>query len=226
MGNASSTPLCDGQKIKLLIAGFAHEMEVYYKLNIPSSIIKMIVSYYPVHTIANKFGYFDKGDLESSDEGKSIVSINTFPGGLMTSMCIESNVYPQYFAENGYNKGIHYFSIKLKQHRSCTHYVGITMEKDTASSHSSKWFHLDDDDGKNVKKQYLFPSYNWKGNDIVTTKLDCDNWNVTYFVDNVQAKQEKIRENQCYFLILRICVRDHSKFEIIPTNVNALKLSR
>eukprot|EP01084_Bolivina_argentea_P054829 100537_1 len=210
-------------QVELLVTGFIHAFENKHnnRIFITSLVTKLILSFYPV---LPKWEIYDSTNYKLSKNGKIITSINSFPGGLMTGSCFEYLIYPQCAAKNGYNKNIHYISIQNEHSCGCSHHFGITTKRDKNDLASvSHRFCMDDNDKdkKNGLYQYLCTKSPDKSV-IITIKLDCINWVVTWFINNIETDNNKIEPNQCYYFVLKSCARDHTPMKIVQTDIMCL----
>ena len=48
-------------------------------------------------------------------------------------------------------------------------------------------------------------SDDWEQDDIITIKLDCDLWNVTYYRNDKQVQKDSIESNKPYYFALMCC---------------------
>eukprot|EP01084_Bolivina_argentea_P146080 255880_1 len=107
--------------------------------------------------------------------------------------------------DSGYNKGIYFWSVKLNTIHSFRS-VGVTTEMSKEfveqfngylefwpiHKHGSCSFW----DGYNAQ---------WTYEEIITVKLNCDEWTVTYFRNNKKVKMDHIPPNKSYFFALYSC---------------------
>ena len=48
-------------------------------------------------------------------------------------------------------------------------------------------------------------NHHWDDQQMITMKLNCNEWNVTWFRDNKQVQKEEITPNQSYYFTLFFC---------------------
>ena len=137
---------------------------------------------------------------------------NTVIGPTSTHTCWGWFVYGK-FNKNGtgYNRGITYWSIRRnKGSNGCYRSIGVTsiMNKSWIENYTDQWRH-------EGYFSYLegYPRY-WKTGETATVKLDCNKWKVTYFIDNVQVKQDDIPSNRTYYFAVSICV-NKKEYQIV-----------
>ena len=205
-------------------------------INIEIGIYKLIDSFYPKY---RGFDLYSTTFYKVSLDGKII-------GGADTTSCEGYLVFADMFGnDNGYNKGIHYWSVKRNNCVSCYRYIGIISAKDT------KWIDLNHKGIVSVFNTdnifvYLYPKTSaiWKEDNIVTIELDCNNWTLSFWqhqprVDDKENNQDindkkdmvtyeayeqmnecfytKIEPNQNYFLVMRLCANRNNSYEAMET---------
>ena len=85
----------------------------------------------------------------------------------------------------GYSKGIHYWSVKgIKTNTGCYGSIGITSEKNKSwTEQCTQYWRKEGShsffDGSKQQR--------WSNGAIITAKLDCNTWTVTYFKNNQQC---------------------------------------
>eukprot|EP01084_Bolivina_argentea_P154850 269909_1 len=206
---------------ELLLHGYVHYIERKYKMDIPSNLIKIIVMFYPQRI--PKFELYSATNYALiTNDGHSIKSINSFPSGMCTSECFEYFIYPQCFNRNGYNQGTHYLSIKPSDNIKCNHSFGIISQREEEiTDKQCNWGDWWPIDLKN-NNVYMYQTRNLKKHDILTMQLDCDNKMMRYFVNDQLILQQIIILDKRYFFVLRSCARDHTTFQIVPSNIYEL----
>ena len=62
-------------------------------------------------------------------------------------------------------------------------------------------------------------SNKWNQNEVTTVKLDCNNWNVTYYQNNEVIKSDKIEPNKHYYFAIMCCGRhEMSELQVIDNH--------
>ena len=191
--------------LKLLVYGYVREVESVLNLfmNIPDGIIKLIYSLYPL--LLFKFGDFKAGLYDVNDD-KTILK------GTKQGSCNGHVIYADLsqYSDKGLNKGIHLWTIKfLANYPSCFASMGVTTQK--SDKLINNWCH----DGGNTRGHYLpddnqydvyYQGYSqWYKNEIVTMKLNCNDWTVTWFKDKKEIQKKQIEPHKFYYLALMCC---------------------
>ena len=201
----------DRNHLDLLIGGYIREKETEYELymNIPDGINKIMHDLYPI--LLFKFGEHNPKSLQVNND-RTILKGND----PKKKRCNGAFVFADLGQYNdiGLNKGIHLWSIKSlwnnkRQFAGCYASIGITTEKNHEMI--KEWTYSYD--GKmiywvNTEKGYHYHEqdcYTFKPDVIVTIKLNCDNWTVTYYKDTEEFKKEDIEPGQCYYLAMLCC---------------------
>ena len=118
----------------------------------------------------------------------------------------------------GLYKGVHFWSIKvLGKSWHCYASIGVTTakNKDILNRNGINYHWLCEG----------FYSYyrgygEWKKDEVVTIKLDCDNWSVTYWKQDEELKTRKIKPSN-YHMVLLCCNRSAiTHMEIVETPQN------
>ena len=220
--------------LELLMSGYIKEMEKELELYmiIPAGIARIMIIFYPA--LLYKFGDFNKGQFLLNDEKTILKGLQHWEG-----TCNGHLVYADLGQYNdiGLNKGVHLWSIECCAAvvSGCFLSIGVTTEKndklinewknpqnsfdlyadslalDTSIPGHLHWF----DQG--------FYSY-WKGyghwnqGEVMTIKLNCDDWNVTYYKDGTQVKYDEIEVNKFYYFALLCCDNDaYTHLKIVET---------
>ena len=207
----SKSTIKRGYDLKLLINGYIREKEKEYKLYmyIPSEIAQIMQDLYPV--LIFKFGDFNKDHFVVNDDRT-----------ILKGDCLNCNGYLVYadlghYNDIGFNKGVYFWSIEnLADGATCMLSIGVTTEK--SDKLVNEWKHnatalliwLDE---KACAQQWIkngFGSFfkgnlNWRKNKVITVKLDCDNWIVTYYRDGKKFKRDDIEPNKSYYFALLCC---------------------
>ena len=124
-------------------------------------------------------------------------------------------------------QGVHLWSIKLikKNQGVCFCSIGVTTEKNdeiinkfqhTGSSPSyTHWMK----EGTNEVHSYLQGCKQpWKKDEVITAKLDCDNWDVTYYRGTQEIKKDVIVKDRRYYFAFLCCnLSSWTHFQIVES---------
>ena len=59
----------------------------------------------------------------------------------------------------------------------------------------------------------------WRFEETVIMILNCDEWTVTYYLDNKQVQKDKIEPNKCYFFAILCCADiGNTHMQIVDTS--------
>ena len=203
-------------KFGLLVHGFIRNQEKVLSLSmsIPPEICNLIVQFYPKRM---KFKTFSCGHFNLLNDGYEIqgTGIN----------CYGYLIYPETLNPDGYQKGVHYWSVKLlgdpTVQRYCYHSIGVVSEQhfQLISSKQNEWptkwlgnkaistsFHRGDDH-----------TYYWNYQDTMTVKLDCDKATVEYFKNEESIKSEDIDGTKAHFFVMTSCALKDNWFQVVET---------
>ena len=207
---------CKPQWVELLTFGFIHECENSQQtsISIPNGIILYIINYFPV---LYKFGLFDKKIFAVSEDKLFLKALNQSCSGYL--------IYADLYEKNGtgLNKGVHYWSIKLVDVNGfCYRSIGITTAKnEQIIEQNADYFVGQNQVAETAGYHYYYDgthNLEWLKNDTFTIKLDCDNWNVSYYKNSELKRQDEIKCNENYFLVLSFCGHpDCTSLQIVET---------
>ena len=205
-----------GKCIEILINGYIRNHEKEYKLLIPPEIAQIIYKSYP--SLLFKFGDFNKDFFIINEEKTILKGIDGDIGRVVGSDCNGFMVYADLgqdiLNDIGINTGVYFWSVKcLLEVARCFASIGVTTEKnDKLINH---WDHdgmkLDDHWFENFKEGGRNSFYQgcteWQKDQIITVRLDCDNWTVKYYKDkeNTNFKEDKIEANKSYYFAMMVC---------------------
>ena len=115
----------------------------------------------------------------------------------------------------GYNKGIHYFSVR-KCNAACYKGIGVTRvcSKELIQGKNCDYWDT------NGEKIYYHDK--WQNKMIMTVKLDCDKRKVTFYQDNVFVDTKDITPKVKYYFAICICA-NVTHYQSVPTRVNLLQ---
>ena len=220
---------CKPQWVELLIFGFIHDQETKHRfsMSIPNGIILYIINYFP---ILFKFGLHDKNRFAVSEDKMCIK-------GIQQDKCDGYTIYADLYdkSETGFNRGIHYWSIKAlpleysPEYRTspCYRNIGITTARNEkiVSSMSDEFVgHWTNDhvvSGYHYYYDGCADEDGWGNDEIITVKMDCDDWKVSYYKELVLKRTETIEPYQYYFFALSCCVDpDFTSLTIVETPQN------
>ena len=196
----------------LLICGYVREKEQEYKffMNVPDGILKIMHELYPL--LLFKFGEHRKNVFKVNDDRTELKGSGNCSGYLCYADLEQYN-------DTGFNKGVHLWSIKFLGDCSCFLSVGVTTEKNDTLI--NKW------NGPNgARAHWIYDGYNsyykgyddWLRNKVITLKLDCNNWTVTYYKDDKEYKVDNIKKDKSYFLAVICCgIDSYSHMKIVES---------
>lgn len=189
--------------VQLLTFGYVreHQMKQPLFMDIPTAIIWLIVNF---HAALFKLGLYNKERFEISDDGLFIKSIATGCEGFM--------VYADLLDKNdtGFDRGVYFWSLQSNVGYTCFFSIGVTTIKNDKIVNLILDRFIDDIDmGRNreITKgyHYYYELYHRLEDEIVTVKLDCNDWKVSYYRNEALMKSEDIEPNQLYFLAISLC---------------------
>ena len=189
-------------------------------MSIPDVTIKFVIDYFPA---LYKFGLHDESNFVVSDDKLSLQAISGKCDGFM--------IYADLYHKNdiGFNAGIHYWSVKALQsiwgsrfdgRSTCYRSIGITTTKtkqivkkivDTFVSESQV-------SGYHYYFNGCRADDGWIDGQIITVKLNCNEWTVSYYKDSAFKRMENIEPNQHYFFTLSCCAEpNRTSLQIVET---------
>lgn len=195
-----------------LVYGFVREQEKVLKLSmhITEVIIELIIELFPL--IVMQFGKGYGALFNLSDDGLLIKARNHVDGPYYAKYRI---LYPD---NEGFDKGIHVWSIKLVPKSWKSKYlpfqdpkrIGITTNKDS-------WEELDIDLALRPDRNWFEADKVWVAESILTIKLDCTLWKISFYINDKKMNEEKIESNK-YFIGLCIPYnRTYFHYQIVDT---------
>eukprot|EP01084_Bolivina_argentea_P053409 98037_1 len=194
-----------------VVFGYIYEVNIDKPRGyIPLEICQMIHGFY--HSI---LGFDIFNDRVFQMNRNYIYGINSNTSGCYL-------VYAHHpYKNKGYNKGVHLWSIKCNKlchtfHEGCHHDIGIISCRNKNYTIKPLFTRKYENDG------VLYKGFEnvWKQGNIITVKLDCNNWTVTFYVMNkssqitfgMKVSEQTIERNEYYF-VLHLCV--HNNFECV-----------
>ena len=195
--------------LEFLISGYLRKEEKKLDLymNIPHGFAIIIVKLYPI--ILFRFGDFMKDEFELTNDGTTIKG--------NSNNCMGYAIYADLvqFNDVGINKGIHLWSVKFLAENEegiaqCYASIGVTTEKNedilnTADGDGTGDYYWITSNGCN---SFHNACNEWKTNEIITVKLDCDAWSVTYYYGEGEKKTDEIDANKHYHFVMYCCGLD------------------
>ena len=225
----------------LLICGYLRQNENELKLymNIPTGIVTIMQKLYPVFIF--KFGDFKNGAFAVSKERtiiKGSSSNKMDPNTWEMPGCHGYFVYADLgqFNDMGLNNGIHVWSVKML-HRvnygaECFASIGVTTEKNDKLI--NEWNH-DGNCGihwnpKAVNDESISSFYQgcnkWNFEEIVTVRLNCNDWKVTYYVDKKILKTDRIKPERSYYFAMLLCgLERYTYFEVVESDLEYITIN-
>ena len=213
--------------LKLLISGYLreNENELGLYMHIPNEIAKIMLEIYPL--LLFTFGDFNKYIFTILNEERTILKGNG-------NHCHGHLIYADLgqYNNTGLNKGIHLWSVKLvSRYADCYLSIGVTTEKNDKLVNEWKLgrnaFYLFLHDRRD-DKHWIDTGFNsnykgytrWKHDQVVTIKLNCNEWMVTYFKDGKEFRKDNIETNKSYYFAMLCCEDDHNTQLEIVENPN------
>ena len=218
------------ERIEYLIYGYIHNLEKNYNfyMVISKDIYNTILLFYPTLI---KFELFDSSHFELLNDGYEIRG--------KEGDCKGYTIYPETLNMNGFSKGIHFWSVKLLgidfaddfeddfAENYCYHSIGVVPNErkiEPLSNHSDEWqYEYDKINGIQKSTSTSFWSGNkcgWNRDDIITVKLNCNEWNVEYYKNDEFKRNDKIDSDKSYFFAMNSCDSEDNWFQIVPIPQN------
>ena len=193
-----------GVYLKILISGYVREIEKNLFMNVPDGICRIMHDLFPL--LAFTFGDFKTDEFKIDEDRMKL------KGGDNESdvSCWGHLVYAdlEHFNDDGLNKGVHYWSVKAIIKAGCFACIGVTTQKnhklinewafDGHRCSHYRWI-------KNGHNSHYDISGEWDKDAVITLRLDCDAWSVTYYVGTDEIRKDNIKPNQSYYLALMVC---------------------
>ena len=207
------TRLGQGANVELLIYGYLRkkEKELTLYMNIPTGIAQIMHKLYPL--LLFRFGDFRKGVFEVDDDGLILKGGDPKQAEDGIIDCGGHFVYADLgqFNNSGLNKGVHLWSIKLANMGGCFASIGVTTEKNDeiinefchdGGGSSDYWM---GEKNEEFNSWYDGCRKGWTQNEVITVKLDCNNWMVTYYKDEKEIMKDEIECDRSYYFALMCC---------------------
>ena len=195
-------------------------------MHVPMGISQIIYELYPI--LLFTFGEFNTDYFEVNEDG-------TIIKGKEGMTCNGFLIYADLgqYNDAGLNKGVHTWSIRnlIESSTGCHLSIGVTTEKNYKLINEWKHDYNEIDlffADVPVQPSWINEGYNsywdgyvnkWSQDQVITIKLNCDDWNVTYYKDNKEIKKDKIEPDKHYHFALLCCCRNcntHLKIEENP----------
>ena len=221
-----------GTRLELLLSGYIREKENEFDLymNVPDGIDKIMHELYPL--LMFKFGDCNPDGIKLNEDRTILIGNNP-----KTNQCNGHVVYADLGEYNdiGLNKGIHFWSIKSIRSKKgyhtfsgCYASIGVTTEKNDEIIKHWDWRGPKKHRNKFTDRKHFVHTgygshcqkcYGFSHDVIVTTKLDCNDWSVTYYKDKEQYKKENIPSNQYYYLAMLCCGKSvFTNLQVVETD--------
>ena len=132
------------------------------------------------------------------------------------------------YSDTGFDKGVHVWSVQFMASTTwsttagCFASIGVTTEKNDELI--NKWNHAGWRGGP--KEHWVDTGYysyykgngKWKKEDVISVKLDCNNWTVTYYNDKDEIQKDKIEEDKSYYFAILSCgIARYGHFEVVES---------
>eukprot|EP01084_Bolivina_argentea_P040148 74193_1 len=190
------------EKLQLaLISGYVRyiEQSVDLFMQIPVAITELIYDFYPRIRKIDR-NAFNKDQFLLQNEDTKIIG---------NGCCSSYLIYAQ--CDNGFDKGIHLWSVKALIKPNCYRYIGIIDKKKSIYINTPNARINDDEQSLN----YLYPprSEHWTLNTTLTVKLDCNKWKIIFYANDIQKQEQQIEPRRTYYFVLKVCA--DKKFTIL-----------
>ena len=205
------------QYYESLVNGYIRMIEKEYSSeNSINDAFDIVLSYIlPLFLLG--FDVFHPRKFKVSDDRLSIIGKSDDGDGTFL-------IYSNCCKETGYNKGIHFWSVKcIKAHHYASNvvdrretYIGIKNERKKLwiyetwikAHEGGIFYHLK---GELARKYWKLP------NNIITVKLDCHNWTITYFHGIQVIRKNYIKPMESYYFVLQLHSHTDTHFRVVPT---------
>merc|ERR1712228_857811 len=185
-----------------VIWGYIHEKERELNLStvVPMGVIDTLISFYPW---VIGFGMHNPAHFSVSEHGTVLKGINSksCSGFMVYAHLAEQDV-------NGYNAGIHTWCLQSISDRSgaCYQSIGVTVKRPLPSLCDTKTSHWPNESTANKEDSYYSGySKQWKKNQIMSVRLNCNDWTATYYKGEELQKVDKLKPDKHYFLAMSCC---------------------
>ena len=208
---------------ELLVHEFTRESERecgLYRID-ERGIRELLHSFYPC---LFRFDYFDETKFNVSEEGWNIKEKQSFKDD-----CSSYSVYAESMNGKGFNAGTHCWSIKFLMPENkereeevssgCYHSIGVKADRneDDIVKTGNHWRHCRHGTTGNHKSYYDGYAH-WELNEVMTVKLDCDDWTAVYYKGKDQVQRDEIAPNQSYHFCVQLCTAlDWTHLQIVGT---------
>ena len=201
-------------QLELLISGFVrkHEDKLKLFMIIPVGITQIMHRFYPL--LLFKFGDFRSHMFTVCPDrlilkGADVTATNLYCNGHFVYADLGQ------YDDIGLSQGIHSWSIqrllKSIDTSNCFCSIGVTTEKNdeiiNIFSHngSKPHAHWMEEKSNSCHSYYEGCRKGWKSNEIITVKLDCNDWNVMFYRDKEEIRRDKIKKGKSYYFAFMCC---------------------
>merc|ERR1712228_127419 len=165
-----------------------------------------------VRGICVKDSMYKVSNFTISKKGKTIRGKQACSGHVMYA----EDVYKG----KGYQKGLHFWSVKAISTNSCYRSIGILAgkrDKALCEVDSTFW--------PTSSKNYRFDGYHdgWNNGQVLTVKMDLNKWRVVFFIDNIKRSELKLEKNRSYHFVACLCSASANHYECVPTSKKLTK---
>ena len=205
---------------ELLVSGFTRESEKECRLYmiIDRGIYEIICSFYPRLL---RFAYFNDTKFKVSEDGLNVK-------GHSKNDCMSYTVYAESNDGKGFRSGTHFWSIQFLRTTSategstCYHSIGVRTKSDSDDGIDESGDHWK---GSENGSYYKGHGGHWNPGEVMTVKLNCDDWTVVYYKGIKQVQSDNIVSNESYHFCLQLCAeKNWTDFEIVETPRTVLML--
>ena len=183
-----------------LVYGYINDAAKEYDLfmRFEPGITQIIYKFYPRLL---RFNYYNKERFNVTEDG-------TIIRGSQIAPCDAWTVFLESPDNKGFNTGIHYVSIKNINETAtqCFRNIGIITERNEDIINNHSWTRWTDLKGDEQPVESFFEGrYKWKYNEVLSMKLDCNKWTMTYWKDDTLLKKDDISPNKSYHFAVNLC---------------------
>ena len=218
MGSSTSQSLSDPNRLEVLICGYLTQQTKSMKLfmSMPQEIATIVNAFYPL--LPFKFGDFKQNAFEVNEDRTRLIGGDKSCNGYLVYADL------QQYNDTGLSTGTHFWSIRCsndeqsaKRVGNCYNSIGVTTQKNMHlinTDHERHWIH--------GEENHSFMTMCFEDNQeiIITIKLDCNNWTVTYhyhYGSKVYIpKIDRIQPHKSYYLAMMCCGESYfTDFEVV-----------
>ena len=223
-------------RVGLLASGFIHKEEdtLLLSMPVPAGISGLVSGFYPR---LMPFELFSPNHFNVKDDGLELKG-----GCVAENRCDGYLIFPATPQPNGFQSGVHFWSVKLLGDPFVTQYcyrsIGVvsgkrdmTMLNKIVDRWPRQWLRTmdlisssfyDGDEDYDEDRDKIKGC--WGYEDTMTVKLDCDEGKVEYFINETSVMQDEINERYNYYFVMTSCVLPRHRYRVVETPAALLKL--